>query len=127
MSNGSPSRLFPGGADWRLAVRICGLLIADDGTIPGARAREIARKVGFEGALPKRGNGVSRGSKAGVAVYRVLRALEELDLARRAGEAIEAVNLADIAAWVADELDQEEEFQHRDVDARIVGERHETT
>lgn len=114
VSNGKPSGLFRGSADWRLAIRICGRLIADDGTIRGADAREIARKVGFEGTLPKRGNGASRGSKAGVAVYRVMRALEELDLARRAGEDVEAVNLADIAAWVADELDQEDEFQRHE-------------
>lgn len=106
MGRNAPGLLYPGSAHWKLAVRLCGRLIADDGVTLGLKGRRLARAVGFEGEVTRRPNGHTRGTRAAQALCRVMRALEELKLARRDDKHIVAVNLPDIAAWLADELDK---------------------
>jgi hypothetical protein len=114
VTNGKPSDLRPGSREWRLAVRACGYLIARDGRVPVVKLRRIARELGFAGSLPPRGDGRCRGSTAAAAVYRVVRALDGLDLARRSEgdrSMLVAVDLTAVAVWLADELEGEREFQ----------------
>jgi hypothetical protein len=99
----TPHRLRRGSGRWWLAIRICGRLIADKGTTHTSKARNIAKTMGMTGTA-RRANGTSRGSNAADSVYRVIRHLKELDLVRREGEQITAIDLAELAAWVADEL-----------------------
>lgn len=114
MTNSRPSELRRGSREWQLAVRTAGYLIARGGRVPAVKLRGIAANTfGFEGSLPKKPNGTSRGSVAGLAVSRVARAFVELDLVRRDGDDLVADDLADVAAWLADELEAEQEFQER--------------
>jgi hypothetical protein len=104
----SVSDLLPGTGHWDLAVRICGRLIGEGGRMPNETAVAIAKAIGISGQLSRRPDGRSRGSRHGQAVARVVSALRDLDLVYRDDGDIVAKDLADVAAWVADELDQEE-------------------
>ncbi len=90
---------------WLLAVRLAGRLIADNGLTRVGKAGDLAKEVGFRGASQTI-DGQPMGSRAGVAVSRVVRALRDLGLVRRHENLIIADSLADVAAWLADELDQ---------------------
>ncbi len=96
-----------GSTYWLVEVRLCGRLIADSGAARVRKANDFAREVGFRGAS-QTVDGQPLGSRSGVAVSRVVRALRDLGLVRRHEDLIVADDLAELAVWLADELDQQE-------------------
>lgn len=93
----------PGSAGWRMTIRLAGHLIADGGRSHIEDVRDLAEDTGHTGAL-RRGDGSQRGLASTEMVRSAIRALSGLGLAERKGDAIIAVDLARLAAWVAGEL-----------------------
>lgn len=103
-----------GTRSWTLAVRILAYGIAMGGRFGRDDAVRIAEEIGITGTIGTDARGGTRGSRPGAAVSSVMRSLEELKLAYRetnptGGTRIVIPNLADAAAWIADELDVEDE------------------
>lgn len=103
---------YRGSRLWRLAVRICGRLILDDGRTLNNKARNIACTMGWDNSERQhKVNGKSKGTRAAQAVGHAVWKLRQLDLVKRDGDALVALDLADVAAWVADELAEEADWR----------------
>lgn len=98
--------LQPGSRTWQLAIRIAAQLIVDCGHSRGAPLRRIADSLGWSVAPRQRPDGTNRGSRAGEAVSHAVRALATLELVERDGADVRALDVGDLAAWLADELDE---------------------
>lgn len=90
-----------------LRCRIAALLIAHDGRLELKHLRTFLRQHGVDRGSVRRPDGSSNGSKAGQALANCMRVLYDEGLCVREGDAVVVPNLADLAAWLADEVDDD--------------------
>lgn len=91
----------------RLAVRLGALLVANSGQLDAAEIRRHVHRAGVAKGSVRRGDGSSLGSRAGRVARRAILELEAAGVAER-GErgGLRCADLADLAAWVADETEE---------------------
>jgi hypothetical protein len=95
--------------DYRLrnAVRIAAYLIAFDGKGTARDLRAFMRQHGYRGSLGDKGR-TTTGSEAADVLRRAFRELRDEGLARREGPWFIANDVAELAYWLADQLDEDD-------------------
>lgn len=96
-----------------MGVRFAALMIAQGGSVDKEDLRRLARSAGVTGRLAHPSGHGSRGSKINDVVRKRMNELINEGLVVRTGDHYRAVDLAELAAFVADELD--------DLDAEEAG------
>lgn len=99
-----PTDPQPGTRPWRLGIRLAGQLVADGGRTSVRAAQALAQRTEYTQNLT-RADGRDKGKASTRAVTDVLRWFEREELAREEGGVIIADDLADVTAWIADELE----------------------
>lgn len=106
MSNGErPGWLTP-----PMSTRFAGLLIAYDGRVPHSALRALAVHHGYTGSARRADRAGSRGSVIAAVVQHAMAPLRRLNVADRHGDEWQVTNLADLAAWLADEMEERDDL-----------------
>lgn len=95
-------------------TRIAALIVAFDGDVAASKIRRLFRELEINRDRAVPGHPAPVGDK----VRRCLQDLERLGLVRRDGDRVVAVDLADLADWVADKV-----VEIRDRDGEIAARR----
>jgi hypothetical protein len=90
-----------------LTVRLAAMMIAYDGRLPAAKAKNMAKRCGFIGELPHKPTGEARGQICSVVIRRAAAELLDEGLIRRDGLDWVADDLSAVAAWLAEVVDGE--------------------
>jgi hypothetical protein len=90
-----------------MGARYAALIVAYGGRVTREQLRQFTRECGVTGRTVRSRDGKSNGSKVGMVVRRRMNQLVDEELVVHVGDDYEAVDIAELAAWVADELDDD--------------------
>lgn len=95
----------PGTRAWRMGIRLAGQLVADGGRTSVASAQDLAKRTEYTQVM-KRSDGSNKGLASTRAVTYAVRWLADEGVARQGGGHIVTDDMSDLAAWLADELEE---------------------
>ncbi len=95
---------IPSSRAWRLGIRLAGQLIADGGRTTIADAQRLARRTEYT-QVERRSDGSNKGAASTRRTTDAVRWLARHNLVTETDGVIVASDLPDLAAWIADELE----------------------